>query len=276
MTERAWLGIDVGWVFPAADSDGNVYEWTRRIRPTEPSTQAGPVTIRMPDGTVRVHPAYPSREAATIAARASNVRAQKLAGSIVAFAASTGRGIALEDWSSFERRKKAWTRVYGAIADRAERKGVSVTQVDRAYTSITCPSCDHKGRENRATRDRFECVMCAFSGHADVVAAMNIARKAEGTFVTRGGVCVNPICTDVAWKAGACIFCYGFRWRKGHLPSARDLVARAEAPDLKKYRDQMRAEAVAERRERRDAATTQRQTDSYRTHDAWGEPLRGA
>jgi IS605 OrfB family transposase len=44
-------------------------------------------------------------------------------------------------------------------------------------TSQTCPACGHRAAENRAAQDRFACVACGFVGHADVVGAVNIARR---------------------------------------------------------------------------------------------------
>lgn len=267
-----WLGVDVGWVFPAADSDGNIYEWTRRQQPREPLTAAGPVTIRRLDGTTFIRPAYDPSEAAILEARDGEFAVRGLASSVVAHAERTDQGVALEDWSKFQQRKKAWMRVYTAIASRAETRNVPVVQVNRAYTSITCPKCDHKSRANRATRSKFTCVLCGFTGHADVVAAMNIARRAEGTFRIATGSCVNEHCHGPAWKDGACIVCYRFRWRTGRLPTVADLKERAEAPSSHAYRQRMREQAFTERQERRDAETRARLFESWRTHDALGRP----
>ena len=43
-------------------------------------------------------------------------------------------------------------------------------------TSITCPSCNHKGKANRATQSNFKCEACDYSNNADVVGAINILR----------------------------------------------------------------------------------------------------
>ena len=45
-------------------------------------------------------------------------------------------------------------------------------------TSHICPECGHNERGNRPNRDTFRCVMCDFSGHADHIAAINIAARA--------------------------------------------------------------------------------------------------
>jgi hypothetical protein len=270
VSDIAWLGVDVGWVFPAADSDGNIYEWTHYKHPKEPLTEAGPVTIRKPDGHVVKRAAYTDEEVAIMDARYSPLVVRGLAKRIVTAAKRTDRGLALEDWSSFEARKKAWTRVYSCISDNAAARDVPVTQVNRAYTSITCPRCDHKGRENRPTRDTFACARCGFSGHADVIAAMNIARKAEGTFRADMGRCANENHDEglPAWKASLCVFCYRFRRHYGRVPTAEDLDLRAQSPTMEKYRQQMRQQAEEESRQRRDAATDARTRKAWKEWDA--------
>lgn len=61
---------------------------------------------------------------------------------------------------------------------KVARRGGTVIAVNPAYTSQTCPACNHKSADNRKTRDKFECVECGHSGHADIVAANNILLRA--------------------------------------------------------------------------------------------------
>jgi len=58
---------------------------------------------------------------------------------------------------------------------------VAVVEVHPAYTSQTCPRCDHIDRLNRSGME-FRCVTCGYVAHADVIGARNVARKARGTF----------------------------------------------------------------------------------------------
>lgn len=44
-----------------------------------------------------------------------------------------------------------------------------------SYTSQTCPECGHSCKENRITRDAFQCKNCGFEQHADIVGALNVA-----------------------------------------------------------------------------------------------------
>jgi predicted RNA-binding Zn-ribbon protein involved in translation (DUF1610 family) len=179
----------------------------------------------------------------------------------------------LEDWTGFQKRKAAWVRVYKAIASRAEQQRVPVTQVPRAYTSITCPECDFKSRENRHDRNTFACIQCGFVGQSDHVAAINIARRAAGEFRMQTGGCGVLGCDAPVWRKGLCIWCYRFQYRRGRLPLPADFEERDKKPNERAYREAMRRRSLDEARDRRDAATRRRMQESYRTHDAWGNPL---
>ena len=43
-------------------------------------------------------------------------------------------------------------------------------------TSITCPECTHKSKENRVTQSNFKCKACDYRNNADLVGAINILR----------------------------------------------------------------------------------------------------
>jgi putative transposase len=60
---------------------------------------------------------------------------------------------------------------------KAEWYGSECMRVGPAHTSQTCPCCKHVGQENRKTRSQFKCVKCGLTGHADVIAAINILIK---------------------------------------------------------------------------------------------------
>lgn len=72
--------------------------------------------------------------------------------------------------------------------------------VAAAYTSQTCPRCEHIDRLNRQTQDVFACMQCAYTQHADVVAAMNIVRagyarlEACGEDVSHLECLTHPLC----------------------------------------------------------------------------------
>lgn len=72
----------------------------------------------------------------------------------------------------------AWTfrRLLDYTAYKAEECGISVEQVNPAYTSQRCSHCGTTLSENR-DGDSFSCRKCGYELHADYNAAKNIARK---------------------------------------------------------------------------------------------------
>lgn len=107
---------------------------------------------------------------------------------LVTKAKDTSSIIALEDLEgitkrtrfrkSQRRRQHSWAfyQLRQFIEYKAVREGVPVALVDPAYTSQECPICHHISKSNR-NGSNFICDMCGFFGHADHVAAINIAAK---------------------------------------------------------------------------------------------------
>lgn len=62
------------------------------------------------------------------------------------------------------------------LAEKVRRHGGRLIAVRPAYSSQTCPDCDHCEAANRPTRDLFRCGACAFTAPADQVGALNIKR----------------------------------------------------------------------------------------------------
>ncbi|MGW5095509.1 RNA-guided endonuclease InsQ/TnpB family protein [Streptomyces nodosus] len=59
---------------------------------------------------------------------------------------------------------------------KAESAGREVIAVDPRNTSRRCPECGHTAKENRPTQEKFHCVSCGHSAHADTVGALNVLR----------------------------------------------------------------------------------------------------
>jgi putative transposase len=51
-----------------------------------------------------------------------------------------------------------------------------VIAVDPRNTSRECPECRHTAKENRPTQEKFHCVSCGHTAHADTVGALNVLR----------------------------------------------------------------------------------------------------
>lgn len=107
---------------------------------------------------------------------------------VVNVCARTGKSLAVERLKTLANLTPsgsigAWARQHFAARCLllAEEQGVSVVQVWPAYTSQTCPQCGDCRAENRRGTV-FCCVRCGYVAHADMTAAVNIARRARGVF----------------------------------------------------------------------------------------------
>lgn len=189
MSVAGWLGVDVGWVYPAVDSSGQIYTWAkkehRRKARDEFSTQAGPVTVTKANGTTYTVPAYGNEQIAAMLACGSHQelveRCTHLASWAVSRAFQACQGIALERWADDPRRNTRWRVMHSALMGVARQRHVPYLLVPRAYTSQTCPECGHVDAENRPARNSFQCVECGHTGQSDHIAARNIAARATRT-----------------------------------------------------------------------------------------------
>jgi len=181
-----WLGVDLGVVNIAVDSDGkihsakrvnNVHHRHRRLRKhlQQKGTKSAKRRLKKLSGKEHRF--------------ASDVN-HCISKSIVEKAERTKRGIALEQLTGIRSRIRArkpqrstlhsWSfaQLGSFISYKAQRKGVPVSFIDPAYTSQTCPVCGCVDKKNRPNQSTFSCVSCGFSGLADIVAARNIAGRA--------------------------------------------------------------------------------------------------
>ena len=181
-----FLGVDLGIVNIATDSEGTVYSGAQvnglrhrhrrlRARLQSKGTRAARrllVKRRRKEGRFARHVNH------CISKR------------IVATAQGTGRGIALEDLKGIRirvtvRRSQratlhSWSfqQLGSFIQYKARLAGIPVVLVDPRNTSRTCPACGHVSRDNRPSQSRFSCVSCGLAGPADTIAAENIRRGA--------------------------------------------------------------------------------------------------
>ena len=75
---------------------------------------------------------------------------------------------------------RAFRRLFEYVEYKAEMVGVSVKQVNPAYTSRRCSKCGFTHEDTRPTsdgQDVFECLKCEYSPHADYNAAKNVGLK---------------------------------------------------------------------------------------------------
>lgn len=187
MEAEDYLGIDMGIVNVAVDSDGVVYsgaavERNRRIfahrrrNLQRKGTRSAKRKLKM---LRRRQARYQADQNHSISKR------------VVAIAKGTGRGIAVEDLSGIRdrltvrRRQRArhanwaFAQLQSFLAYKTKAAGIPFVLVDPRNTSQTCPDCGHVARENRPAQDRFLCTRCGLAGLPDAFAARVISARAR-------------------------------------------------------------------------------------------------
>jgi putative transposase len=164
ITPTRFLGVDLGIVNLATDSDGTPY----------------------------------TGEAVEKALAGQQARFQRwvnhgIAKRLVQLAKDTKAALVLEDLTHIRRRMTVrkgqrarqhnWSfgQLRAFIAYKAERAGVPVVCVDPRHTSQTCSRCGHVSKKNRRSQAEFSCLRCGYTTHADLNAARNLATRGEVT-----------------------------------------------------------------------------------------------
>ena len=181
-----FLGLDLGIVNLATDSDGAVYsggevERTRRILAhrrrnlQRNGTKAAKRKLRQLSG-----------KQARFQRNTNHVISKR----IVQTAKDTGRGIALEQLTGIRGRVTvkrpqrvrhanwAFFQLRSFLMYKASQARVAVQTVDPRNTSRQCQLCGHCAKENRKSQSRFLCSQCGFAAPADHNAAVNIRQRA--------------------------------------------------------------------------------------------------
>lgn len=182
-----WLGVDLGIVNLATDSDGNTYDGKalRAIRYRHRQLRArlqskGTKSARRLLAKRRRKESLYARDVDHVISKA-----------VVREAKGTGRGIKLEDLSGIlgritatdpaqraDTHSWAFRRLRSFITYKAAIAGVPVVAVSPYNTSRECPRCGHTDKANRPARDAFACQECGLAGPADYIAAVNIRGRA--------------------------------------------------------------------------------------------------
>lgn len=189
LTPDGMLGVDMGIVNIATDSEGNKYSGAavekyreryakRRAILQRVGTKAAKRRLRKMSGKQR---------------RFQKHENHRISKAIVATAERSRLGIALEDLThirqrvkaSKEQRKRLHNWAFGQLRAfveyKAKRVGISCVTVDPRNTSRTCPACGHVAKGNRKTQSEFRCLACGHEANADENAAGNISRRATVT-----------------------------------------------------------------------------------------------
>jgi IS605 OrfB family transposase len=197
---KDWLGVDLGLVNIAADSDGMLHSGAdiERVRSRLARRKAG----LQGRGTKAA-----KRRLCKLAGREARFRKHvnhEISKVLVATAERTGRGIALEELTHIRRRVTArrgqrarlhsWSfaQLRAFVSYKAKRAGVPVLFVDPRYTSQACSRCGCIDRKNRPDQATFLCTSCGHADAADLNAARVIRARAKVT---------SPECSQAALAA---------------------------------------------------------------------------
>lgn len=179
------LGVDLGIVQIATDSDGEAYSGSHlnrvrhrhhrlRKKLQKKGTKGAKRRLKKLSGKER---------------RFANHVNHSIAKKLVAKAERTKRAIALEDLKGIRLRvrarrpQRATLHSWGffdlgsKLSYKAQRVGVPIVFVDPRYTSQQCSVCGHTERANRTDQSTFACKSCGHTANADWNAARNIAGR---------------------------------------------------------------------------------------------------
>jgi putative transposase len=195
---QGFLGVDLGIQNIAADSDGTLYAggrlrcYRKKCRRLRRRLQA------LGTRGARRLLAKRRRKEQRHATSTNHGIAKKLA----LKAAGTGRGVAVEELAGIRDRTTvhqarrdehsgwAFHQLRAFLEYKCADRGIPCVAVDPRNSSRTCPGCGCVDQRNRPSQAEFRCIQCALAGHADVLAAQEVARRATVSW---------PNCP--AWKA---------------------------------------------------------------------------
>ena len=185
MIPERFLGVDLGIVTLAVDSDGNSYtgEPIEVVR-QRCMTHRGTFQARGTKSAKRRLKALAGKQA-----RFQRSVNHGIAKRLVQLAKDTKAALVLEDLTHIRERvtvrkrqrnkQSNWSfgQLRAFIAYKAQRAGVALVLIDPRNTSRECSRCGHVDKKNRRSQAEFLCLRCGFASHADTNAANVIAAR---------------------------------------------------------------------------------------------------
>jgi IS605 OrfB family transposase len=181
-----FLGVDLGFVNLAADSDGETYSGAHVQRVRERRFQH---RHRLQTANTR-RARWRLRQLARKEHRFQRDVNHCISKQVVAKARTARKALALEDLTKIRERvtvrraqrraRHSWAfrQLRSFLAYKAAQGGVLVVAVDPRNTSRTCAVCGHCEKANRPDQAHFRCLSCGHTAAADTNAAVNIAQRA--------------------------------------------------------------------------------------------------
>jgi IS605 OrfB family transposase len=190
-----WIGIDLGVINLATDSDGEHYsgEQVERVRQKYQEQRRKLQKAASASEKRGKRPKNIRRKLQKISRKESRFRRNEnhtISKRLVVKAKDTKRGLVFEDLEGINSRirfRKAqrakmsgWAfRQLRTFAEyKALREGIPTILVDPRNSSRECSECGYTDKANRPKQAIFECKQCGFHTHADFNAARNLRARA--------------------------------------------------------------------------------------------------
>lgn len=182
---RRFLGVDLGIVNLATDSDGKSYSGAE----IEQVRQRATTHRQTFQATGSKQAKRRLKALAGVQARFQKCMNHRIAKAIVAKAKDTKAALVLEDLTGIRdrmtvrrgqrNRQHNWSfrHLAHCIVYKAQLAGVPGVWVDPRNSSRTCSRCGHVDKRNRKSQAEFSCIRCGFTCHADINAARNLATR---------------------------------------------------------------------------------------------------
>ncbi len=175
------VGIDLGIVHPATDSQGNFYGSDHWKVVEDRTFQLKRRLQAKGTRSAKRHLVKMSGRQRRFRRDCDHVLSKRLVASV-----APGATLVFEDLTDIRGRAKArkeqkrrlhsWSfdQLRNFATYKAEAQGVMVGFVDPRYTSQKCSACGHRDRANRVDQAHFRCVSCGFECNSDHNASLNI------------------------------------------------------------------------------------------------------
>lgn len=179
------LGVDLGIVSIATDSDGHAYSGSTLLGLRARYAHMRTKLQKKHTASARKLRRKRARKERRMQSDVNHV----ISKAIVQRAATTGRAVALEDLTHLRTRVRlnksqrrthsswAYADLRAKVAYKGIMAGVPIVFVDPRHTSQACSRCGHCERANRQSQASFLCRRCGFAAHADWNAAVNVRAR---------------------------------------------------------------------------------------------------
>jgi putative transposase len=182
---KAFLGVDLGIVNLATDSEGEVHSGAKVERNRKRRSTARKQYQRTGTKSAKRRLKKMAKRQARMQRHTNHCISKRL----VEKAKALGVGIAMEDLKGirdrieptvsrrFRRRLGNWgfAQLLQFVTYKAKLAGVPLVLIDPCNTSRTCSRCGHCEKANRKSQSEFLCKQCGHSKNADENAAENIS-----------------------------------------------------------------------------------------------------